>query len=163
MKFEARAKNGGLVFQSDSQRDEFRDFVKKNDGVRLKIEQITPESEEQRGFFEGAIVPLVTYYQEGMDRFNSRHLRQVRDWLKIEFNGEVVVVDKKAHKIALSTKGKLNDGFIERVIDYLVENYGIDPAKVLNPEAYKRFRDEIYPYSNYEDFIAYMKDIKLLK
>jgi hypothetical protein len=163
MKFQARTQNGGLIFPSDYQRDQFRKYVKENDGIRVKIEPITPESNNQRAFFEGAIVPLVTYYQEGMDHRNSEDLRQVREWLKIEFNGSVVLVDKKAHKVAQSTKGKLNDGFIERVVDYLTENYGIDTAKVLNPEEFKKFRDEIYPYSNYEDFIAYMKDIKLIK
>ena len=76
----------------------------------------------------------------------------------------IIVVHGEPHKVAKSTKGMLNKGYLERVIDHLVENYGIDPAMVLNPELYKKFRDEIYPMtSKYDTFIDYMVDLKLLK
>jgi hypothetical protein len=41
----------------------------------------------------------------------------VREWLKAEFNGELVVIDDKVHRIGKSTKGReaLN-AFLERVI-----------------------------------------------
>lgn len=161
MKFEARAKNGGLVFPSDYQRDQFRKYVKENDGIRLKIEPITPESNNQRAFFEGAIVPLVTYYQEGMDHRNNDHLRKIREWLKIEFNSEIVVVNKKACKVADSTKGKLNQGFIERVMDWMIDQgYQID---LLSTSSFKEWRDTIYPYSNEDNYIDYLLKINRLK
>lgn len=162
MKFAARAQKGGLVFPSDYQRDQFRKYVKENDGIRLQIEPIVPDSNNQRAFYHGAIIPLWAYL-DGKDHRDSNVLDQMHQVAKLEFNGGVIVVNNVSHKVAQSTKGKLNQGFIERVMDYLAENYGIDPSVVLNPELYKRFRDEIYPYSNYEDFIAYMRDIKLLK
>ena len=50
--------------------------------------------------------------------------------------------DGKAHRIALSTKRKLNDGFMERVREYIDENYAPNP-EALDPKTYKHWRDVV--------------------
>ena len=159
--FTATSTGVALDMGSETNRAKFKQFLLENKGIRLKIEPVTPESRGQRAFYHGAVIPLWAYL-DGKDYKDNLVLDQLHDIAKREFNGEVLVVYGKAYKVSKSTKGLLNKGFLERVIDYLVENYGIDQGVVLNPNLYVKFRDEIYPYSNYDTFIDYMEDIKLI-
>lgn len=163
MKFQAVGKpEGGLEF-SEYGRAKFIKFLKENPGVRLTIEPDLPESRNQRAFYHGAVIVLWAYL-DGKDYRDGLVLEQMHEVAKREFNGEIMMVNGTPHKVSKSTKGLLNKGYLERVIDYLVESYGIDQGLVLNPEIYKKFRDEIYPYtSKYDTFIDYMRDIKILK
>lgn len=163
MNFVAIIQNSKLTFKNSHIREKFADWVKKHEGRRLFLSPTFKESEDQRGFFEGAVVKLVTYFQEGMDYTNSEDCRNVREWLKIEFNGDFVQVNGKSLKVGKSTKGKLNEGFLERVIDWIEENYGVKREKVLNSDNYKTWRDTIYPFGGPETYIDYLKEIKLLK
>ena len=54
----------------------FKQYRKDNPGMVLKITPVLPESSNQRAFFEGAIVPLITFYQQGMDYRNSDDCRR---------------------------------------------------------------------------------------
>jgi hypothetical protein len=49
------------------------------------------------------------------------------------------------------------------MVDFLVEQYGIDPMKVLNVEEYKRWKDTIFPYTDIDNFIDYMRKSGILK
>ena len=137
-------------------------YAKDNPNAPFEIRQIMPESNKQRGFFEGAICPLVAYYQEGMDYRNSENIREVREWLKVEFNGDFVTIGGKSNKVAQSTKNKLSDGFLERVIEYLIENYA-PPYEALDPKKFRDWKDRIYPYGGPEDYLSYLKEINILK
>jgi hypothetical protein len=160
MKFKARLGDGKFDFGSTDARNKFNDFSKKNKGELVTIELYLPESKDQRGFFEGAVVPLITFYQEGKDHRNTDDCVEVREWLKIEFNANTAVVNGKAHKVAGSTKGKLNRGFLEDVINWMDDQgYKI---KFLNPDMYKDWRDRIFPNSKQGDpdnFIDYLVSI----
>lgn len=129
----------------------------------MTIEPTLPESRNQRAFYHAAVLVLWAYL-DGKNYRDSLVLEQMHEIAKREFNGEVMVVNGTPHKVSKSTKGLLNKGYLERVIDYLVESYGIDQGAVLNPEIYKKFRDEVYPFtSKYDTFIDYLRDMKLLK
>lgn len=138
-----------------------KEFMKKNPDMPFEINPLLPESKEQRGFFEGAICPLVAFYQEGMDHRDWKDVRKVRDWLKIEFNGELVAIGGKSHRIALTTKNRLNQGFLERVEGYIQDNYA-PPTEALNPKKYKHWRDTIFPIGGADNYIDYLADIKIL-
>ncbi len=161
--FIAIVQNGKLTFKNSFMREKFVKFVKFHEGKRVFITPTFKESDKQRGYYEGAIVPLVTFFQEGMDYRNADDLRNIRETLKIEFNGALVPFNGKVHKIGKSTKGKLNDGFIEAIIDWLEENYGIDRTKVLDPKDYKFWRDEVYPFGGPDTYIDYLVEINKLK
>lgn len=163
MNFVAIVQNGKLTFKNDFIREKFAKFVKTHDGKRLFLTPTFKESDNQRGFFEGAVVKLVTFFQDGMDYTSLEDCRNVREWLKIEFNGDFVVVNGKSTKVGKSTKGKLNEGFLERVIDWIEENYGVKREDVLNPKEYKKWRDEVWPYGGPENYIDYLKELNLLK
>lgn len=143
-----------LSLGSDHNRARFADFLKANPGVRLRIEAITPESRKQRKFFEGAVVPFVAFFQENLDHKDSDDLQKVRDWLKIEFNGAFITLGGKAVKVPKSTKGELNRGFIERILDWCGEQ-GY-PTELLNPEEYRKWKDKIFPYGGPDDYIDYL-------
>jgi hypothetical protein len=49
--------------------------------MRIKIKPVLPKSNKQRGFLEGAVIRLVTFYQQGMDYRSSEDNRRVREWL----------------------------------------------------------------------------------
>jgi hypothetical protein len=128
--------------------------------MRFEITPLTPESTKQRKFFEGAVVPLVVFFQEGMDHRNTEDLRRMREALKIEFNGEFVPVGSKGvKKIGKSTKGELNKGFLNRVIEWIEDSYGVDPKEVLNPKEYEKWRDEIFPYGGPDNYVDYLVSI----
>ena len=159
MKFTALAKKGGLEF-GEYNRAKFKQWLIDNDGARLQITNLTPESKKMRRFFEGGVVPLITFYQEGLDyRLHEDNLK-VREWLKSEFNGEAVIVDGKSHIIPKSTKGELKD-FMERVMDWMSENgYQIE---LLKPDDYKKWEEEVYPYEGADNYIDYLISIGRLK
>ena len=160
--FLAQSKNGRLSASSEYTAALLRKDLAENDGARYSIERLTPESGKQRRFYHGAVIPLWAFLN-GYDYKDSNTLEWLHHEAKKEFNGEVVMLDGKPAKRGKSTKGALNKGYLERIIDYLEEQYGIDRTQVLNPEKYKDFRDRIYPYSTYDSYIDYLIDIGLLK
>lgn len=162
MKYWAKAQNGSLNMGSDLMRENFRKFLLNHEGVKIEFNPVLPESRKQRGFYHGAVLPLWAYLNNW-----DYHDKDILDFLhheaKKEFNGEMVMMDKKMVVRGKSTKGELGKGFLERVVDYLVDNYGINPMSVLNPEMYKDFRDRIYGNGQYEDYISYLEALNLLK
>lgn len=157
MIYTAIAKNGGLNMGSDYNRANFRKWLQNHDGARVEFHLVLPESRKLRGYFEGAIVPLFCFYQEGMNHLNQGDLEKCREWLKIEYNGEIVVIKGKAHKMSKSTKGRELAPFVERVLDGLGEQgYPVD---VLIPDEYKKWRDTIFPYGGPENYIDYLLSI----
>lgn len=140
----------------------FLEFVRENPRVPWRLTPILPESKKQRGFFEGAIVSLVAYYQEGRDHHNHQDLEDVREWLKMEFNGAFVELGGKVHRVAKTTKGRDQlQPFLERVLAWVMENYE-PPPEALNPAEYKKWRDTIFPYGGPDNYIDYLRDISVL-
>ncbi len=148
---------GRLSLGSDENRARLADFLKANKGTRIRIDPYTPESSKQRKFFEGALVPFVTFFQENLDHHDSSDLDRVRDWLKIEFNGQYITLGGKAVRVPKSTKGELNRGLLERILDWCGEQ-GY-PIEFLNPEEYKDWRDRIRPTEGPMDYIDYLVSV----
>lgn len=142
-------------------RERLMKFMEKNDRLRFELVPLLPESRQQRKFYHAAVLALWAYC-DGKDYKDDEVLAQMHDVAKMEFNPEIINVNGKVYKIGKTTKGKLRDGFIDKIIDYLEENYGIDRMKVLNPKDYEYFRDAIFPTSHYETYIDYLVDTKKL-
>lgn len=154
-------KDGGFDLGSEYNRIRLKNKLKETAGKRWKIEEAHIESKEQRRFFEGAVIKLIVYYQEGMHHKNQDDCFKVREWLKMEFNPEMVVIGGKSQKIAGSTLGKLQAGFLEKVIEWMDEQ-GYQ-TEVLDPKKYKYWRDVIYPYGGPDNYIDYLVETKQLK
>lgn len=152
--------NGGFEFGPENLR-QLKIFIKKNPGMVFEIVPLLPESKDQRGWFEGGLVPLVAFYQTGMDHHNNEDLRKVREWLKIEFNGDLVVLGGKSVKVGKTTKKKLNLGFLERCTDWLIENYA-PPIEAMDPKKYQDWKDRIYPQGGPTDYLDYLVKINIL-
>jgi hypothetical protein len=141
----------------------FDDFVKKNPNVPWKLTPVLPESNKQRRFFEGAIVPLIAWYQEGFDHRSSEDCRRVREWLKEEFNAEQIVIAGKVHRVGKSTRGRdALQPFLERVMEWLVENYA-PPVESLDTENFRHWHDVVFPYGGPDNYIDYLMSLNLLK
>ncbi len=150
------------IHLGDYNSKKLRDYAKSHIGDRVAIETITPESREQRGFLHGAVYPLWIYLNDG-DYRDSSLIEWVHEEGKREFNGELVVWDGKTVKRGKSTKGELAKGYVDRVIDFLEEQYGIDRFKVLSTDDYKYYRDVIYSNPDApEDYISYLKATEIL-
>lgn len=160
-KFSAVSTGIGLSFGSDYNKVRLLKDLKENKGARYKVIRETPESREVRGFYHGAVIPLWVFL-DGNDYRDSAICAHYHNEAKKEFNGDIIIRAGKKEKIGKSTKGKLNSGYVDRVIDSLEEQYGIDRSKVLDTELYKKWRDEIYPYGGADNFIQYMSEIGLL-
>lgn len=132
---------GRLSMGSDHNRARFADFLRENPGMRLRIEAITPESGKQRRFFEGGLIPFIAFWQENIDYNDSDDLKRVRDWIMIEFNASFLTMGGKAIKVPKSSKGELNRGLIERIMDWCGEQ-GY-PVELLNPEDYKDWNERV--------------------
>lgn len=139
-----------------------KDFMKENPNMAFEIKPLLPESKEQRGFFEASLCAVVAFYQEGMDHRNSDDIRKVREWLKQEFNSELVEISGKCHRVAQTTKNNLNDGFIEKIVAYIEENFA-PPREVLDTNKYKYWRDVIFPNGGPDNYIDYLVEINVLK
>lgn len=162
MKFIAQINEQGDGFSFGNGVDKFKEWAKKHPGMRMHIEALLPESKKQRKFYEGAVLPMIAYFQENLDHRDWRDVQRVHSWVNEEFNADCVVINGNAIKIAGSTKGKLQET-INKVIDWLEENYGIDRIKVLNPSDYKHWRDAIFPYGGAAHFIDYLVETGKLK
>lgn len=163
MNYYARLEPGRIGFDSPEARQKFLDFSKKHTGALISMELVYPESIKQRKFFEGAVLPMIAFYQEGMDHRVPNDLRQIREWLKLEFNPEVVILAGKQKVIAGTTKGKLNKGFLEDVIGWMSDQgYKVEH---LNPNAYEHWRDAIFSFGgpgdpdNYVDYLVQIKKL----
>lgn len=138
-----------------------------NDGKTIVVQDRLPESRKQRGFYHGAVLPLLAYLN-GWNYRQSKAIDFLHEEMKREFNGKLEKLGGKVIKVGQSTKGLLSNNdredsaYLERVIGYMEENYGIDRMKVLNPEDYKYFRDNIFSFSDYDDYIDYMIGLKKL-
>ena len=111
----------------------------------------------------GAIVPLITFYQEGIDHRNNEDRRNVREWLKTEFNGTMVHIGGKMHVVGRSTSGReVLTPFVERVVDWLTENYA-PPAEAMDPKKYKEWRDTIFPFGGPDNYMDYLLEIGILR
>jgi len=152
----------GKLRMSDYNADRFRKDLKNNPGARYKIERLTPESKEQRGFYHGGVLSLWAFLND-LDHKDSNIIEELHHYAKKEFNGMIIILEGKKKKVGKSTKGILNTGYIEKVIEYLEENYAIDRATMLNPEEYKRWRDEIAPYSKIDNYIDFLVEQGILK
>lgn len=152
---------GKLSLGSDFNRARFADHLKKHPGTRYKIEPFTPESREQRGFFEGGLIPFIAYFQENIDYNDSDQLRRVRDWLMLEFNASFLTMGGKAIKVAKSSKGQLSRGLMERIMDWCGEN-GM-PIELLNPNDYKDWRDRVRPSAGPGTYLDYLVETGKLR
>jgi hypothetical protein len=150
MKFTLRTNKGKVQILP---REKFVEYIEKEDRI---FDLIPHESVKERRFFEGAVIPLATYFQEGRNYKDSDDRRIVRECLAQEFLPEYTMMNGKQYKTGGSTKGKLRDDLTERVISWLEEQYGIDRSACLYPEMYKDFMDRIYINGEYEDFIDYL-------
>lgn len=163
MEFQCRGTAEGNIQFTPYARATFKRFLAQNPGIRLTITVDLPESGKLRRYYEGALVPLIAFYQDNLDHRSGEDRRKAREWLKAEFNGELIEIGGKVQRVAKSTKGRdaLNP-FVERVVDWLTENYA-PPAEALDPEKYKYWRDAIFPYGGPETYIDYLVSVNILK
>ncbi len=160
--FVATSNGKSLNLGSEYNKARFRKDLMQHIGRKYRITLEDYESKEQRGFFEGAVIPLWVYL-DGNDYKSSKIIKQYREEAKREFNPEILTIAGKVKKVPGSTKNKL--GIIEKVIDFMEEQYGIKREVVLNTELYKKYRDEIRPFDTeykYETFIDYMRELNLI-
>lgn len=161
MKFVVRISNNGLGmnFAGPVAKAKFQEWAKQNRGRKIILTPIIPESKKMRGFFEGGIISLLTYYQENLDHNNPDHREMVREWVLGEFNAGMVNIAGKARRVPLTSKGKLYE-IIEKVIEWM-EEQGYN-TNLLNPEDYKYWRDAVYSIGGPASYIDYLITIKKL-
>lgn len=159
MEFQGRYKTDGFDFGQG--RERILQHCKFNAGRRFILADFIPESRKQRKFFHGAVIALWVYL-DGHDYKDTKFLNQYFEYAKLEFNPEIIMINKKPTKVGGSTKGKLNDGIIEKTIDYLEENYGINRIDVLDPKKYDDWRDRISIERDEDSYIDYLLAIKKL-
>lgn len=158
--FQSRA--GQIHMPSDFARQAFKKHLQNNEGAIFDVVKRTPESRQQRKFYHSSVLQLWAFL-DGKDYKDSNILDQYHELAKIEFNGELIHSKSLVVKVGRSTRGKLHEGYLERIVDHLEQNYGIDRAKVLDPKLYRKFMEEIYPFeTKYETFIDYMLELNLL-
>lgn len=161
--FIVQVDNGGLKFNSDYHKAMFKEYLKANNGMRLKI---TPDEQipnNMRGYFEGGIVPFFALQHFVIDKDNGKWctmpLREARECLKREFNptyfrdlsGETV----KQGETTASLNKKEFGSFIERCTDYFQQN----GYEIPDNEEYKRWRDSAPEINEEYPPVARLRDL----
>ncbi len=163
MQWHATGNSDGTLTLSPNVKASFRDYLKENGPCRILITHELPESNKMRGWFEGAFVPLIAFYQEGMDHRDPDDRLKVREWLKVEFNGSLVVIDGKQLKVGRTTKGRaVFNPYVERVMDWFVPNYN-PPQEAIDPEYFKVWRDTIRSFGGPDNYIDYLVETGILQ
>jgi len=153
-------KDGRMEFSSDYQKAQVKEWLTKHAGKPVKL--TLHESPNQRRFFEGALIPIVIWCH-GQNYKDWKTREAYRDVVCREFNGEIIPFGKSTRKIAKTTKGILNQGFIERIITWLETDFGIDRTLCLDSNDYKKYRDELRPFTNVpENYIDYLLKLNRL-
>lgn len=156
MEFQGTYKSDGFNFGDN--REKVLKHCKFNVGRRFILSDFLPESRHQRKFFHGAVIALWVYL-DGHDYKDAVLLNQYFEHAKREFNPVMVVINNKPTVVGGSTKGKLNEGIIEKTIDYLVENYAVNRIEVLDPKKYEDWRDRVSINRSEIDYIDYLSAI----
>lgn len=158
-KFKTRS-DGGMQFD-EKYREAYINYAKKNPDRNMVIEPEHIESTNQRRFFEGGLITLFAYL-DGLDYKDYQVIKDLREYvIKPEFSPGTMLVRGKTVKIGKSTKGEL-DIIIERMIDWMEHEYGIDRDQCMDTKDFKKFRDTIWGFSNYDTYIDYLVDMKRL-
>lgn len=157
MQFQGTYKEEG-GFNFGQSRERVLNHCKHNAGKRFTLSDHMPESYSQRKFYHGAVLPLWIYL-DGKDYKDSNLRDSYHELAKIEFNAEMVVTKGRTVKIGKSTKHKLNEGFLEKVIENLEDQYGVKREECLDPKDYKHFKDKIFMESEFDDYIDYLKSL----
>lgn len=143
---------------------EFKAHIIAHGPVRLQVSTDDRVSQKARGWYEGGLVRLISHYQEGLDHHKDADRRKVREWLKQEFNSEIVSVAGKAQRVAMSTDSRaVFEPFVQRVQDWFVENYN-PPLEAMDPEKWKHWDQTVRMLPDTPDnFLDYLIEIGILK
>jgi hypothetical protein len=145
----------GFFFPSEYNRQTFFQWLKK-----YKKFAITPdngESENSRGYLEGAIIPTYCKWQYGIDPRARGKNEQRRFLFKQDFNYEIVN-DRKGNPVRspVSSKGmatKINNTFTE-----WAEQNG---CPIPNPSLFKLWRDKYSGDMRFEEFSDFLSFLEL--
>lgn len=161
--FHAQVINGQINLGTDYNRRSVKQWCAENEGARIEIKPVLPESRKMRGYLEGGLIPLATFYQEGLDHRDWRDVHKMRDWLKAEFNSDYLEINGKAHLVTKTTAGRESlKRFTENVLDWLIENYA-PPRQAVDPKYYKHWRDTVFPFGGPGNYIDYLVETKIIK
>lgn len=157
------ADKGGLKFNSDYHKAMFKDFLKHNDGIRLKITPDEQIANNVRRYFEGGIVPFFALQHFVVDPQNGKWctmpLKEARECLKREFNPtyfrDLSGATVKQGESTASLNKKEFGGFIDRCTDYFEQN----GYEIPNNEEYKNWIDSIPDFCEEYPPVVRLRDL----
>lgn len=155
----------GRIEMSDFHKGKLRQAIRDNGGpIRAEIQTLMPESRKQRAYLHGALIPLWVKL-DGNEYRESSLCDFYFELFKREKFPEAVKVNGKIEIMAKSSKGSNNlNKIVEMMIDFLVEDYGLyHHSDVLNPENYKRWRDELFSFGKWDHYLEYAEEMGWLK
>lgn len=126
--------------------------------MRYDVTPVLPESREMRGFYHGAVCALFCHLQEHLDHHKAEDVAWAHEWFKMHLNADLRIIDGKPEIIGKTTKGKLSD-HIEKCIEMLEDDYGVNRQECLDPSKYKDWRDRIFPDGGPRTYIDYLVSI----
>lgn len=140
----------GVLHHEDTNEGRVKDFLRKRNGLRVRqmLEDYTGNiSDEKIGYFEGALIPVLTHFQNKERDTSLPPLtrEEMRELAKREFNGVMITEnDGTVVKIGKSTRVLSNKGYgemIDRMVEWMVEQQ----IPIPDPDEYKKWRDSAPP------------------
>jgi len=143
--FQAKSSGVGLDLGSDYNRARFKDWLKKNEGVPLRIEtSLNPVSDNMRGYVFNALIPFMRGLDYGWNSIETDE--DIYEVLKLQFNFKEITnpVTGERQRVGQSTlnkscRNKLAMEFIMRIANYVMDNYG---QSLPDPEEYKGKKED---------------------
>ncbi len=157
--------DGSTIQVSEYHTKLIRQVITDNGGklLRAHIVLSLPESAKERRFVMGGLNKLIVYY-DGNDWTDSKVCKKTFEIFMEENFPEAQKILGKIRLVGKSSKGKkMLDAVCNRMIDYLVEQYGLEyTSKVLDPNNFKYYRDELRSDVNnpWPDYISYAEAMK---
>ena len=146
-----------LTIPSEYNRNVVKDLVTNK---KVTLFELTPRiraSKNQRGFLEGAVIPLYAKWQYQIDPRDTAKRKTARDLFKLDFNFEIVKSKTgEPQKVPLSLRKKQAE-VLDRYTSWANENGAPIPSEKL----YKMWRDEYSMDLLFQDYYDWLDKLEL--
>ncbi len=144
MLFNARAsKDGGIAFDSDYVKAHFKTWLKENSDHPFKIESVDKVSQELRGYYFAAVIPLIRSTCDEWEKLNNQEMHEVIKKLFFYFEtyNPVTKRNERFGRSVMADSEWNNTRKAMKFLEVLAEYLGTCGLEMPDSKEYTRWRD----------------------
>jgi hypothetical protein len=137
-----------LTIPSEYNRAVVKELVLKDKVTLFELNPRIRSSKNQRGYLEGAVIPVYCHWQYGLDPRKPDDIKRARDLFKLDFHYEIVKTKTgEPKKIPVSLRNE-QAHVLNKYTEWASEN----GAPIPNENLYKLWRDHYSMYVRWEHY-----------